>query len=186
MTVRSLITKAALLLSFTIALPSYSATFNINEMNDGDLTNATLNNSHVTLNAGDMLNVRGAVRRATDPFDFTVTAGNVADFDLMSYTPTDPSSTRIMGVTIRDGLNSPGGTILHSFTFDTTDTLSGALSLVQLMAGDYTVVIAGLGGSGKGDYFFKTTASAVPLPAAFWLFGSAFMGMLGLRRSKQA
>jgi len=33
-----------------------------------------------------------------------------------------------------------------------------------------------------GDWIRVITASAVPIPAAIWLFGSALLGFVGMRR----
>ncbi|CAG7856682.1 hypothetical protein MCAMS1_01258 [biofilm metagenome] len=60
----------------------------------------------------------------------------------------------------------------HSFSGPTTG----------LTSGDY---ILGLnGGSGSYSINFTSQISEVPVPAAVWLFGSALMGLFGVRRSK--
>lgn len=49
-------------------------------------------------------------------------------------------------------------------------------------AGDYSIQITGLTLPDGGSYQIKM--SSVPLPAAFWLFGSALVGFVGFGRRK--
>ena len=50
---------------------------------------------------------------------------------------------------------------------------------------DFKSITAGVDGKGGGLSNFRayTDVSAVPLPAAAWLFGSALMGFMGFRRN---
>lgn len=41
-------------------------------------------------------------------------------------------------------------------------------------------------GAGASDLFFKTYVSAVPVPAAVWLFASGLLGLVGIARRKKA
>ncbi|MBS3965388.1 MAG: hypothetical protein KGZ80_13030 [Methylomonas sp.] len=62
-----------------------------------------------------------------------------------------------------------------------------AITFPNLSAGKYSLWVGGNGGgstSGNQQYF--ATISAVPVPTAVWLFGSAIVGMVGVGRRKQA
>jgi hypothetical protein len=37
-----------------------------------------------------------------------------------------------------------------------------------------------------GDYVLNVSVSAVPIPAAAWLFGSGLIGLAGLKRRQKA
>ncbi len=63
-----------------------------------------------------------------------------------------------------------------------TSTFSS--DIFTLFSGDvYTLSVEYFSTSDEGS--FTSTVSAVPLPAAFWLFGSALVGFVVLSRSKQ-
>ena len=70
------------------------------------------------------------------------------------------------------------GTSLTGVTF--ADVLAG-LDSGAFTLGLHVQGIAGLNGS---EAFVTGTPSAVPLPAAGWLFGSALVGLMGLSRRK--
>jgi hypothetical protein len=69
-----------------------------------------------------------------------------------------------------------------------------SLDLMGLKSGYYLLSLGGSCGSpnpttscGTGqNYSFNVSPSAVPLPAAVWLFGTALMGFLGLQKRKMA
>ena len=58
----------------------------------------------------------------------------------------------------------------------------------NLAAGNYSLWIGGNGpdASPVGSQTYVANISAVPVPAAVWLFGSALMGFLGLQKRKMA
>jgi len=66
----------------------------------------------------------------------------------------------------------------------TTPGGSASLTFANLAGGDYTLLLGGNGTSSDvfGNGFYKLTLTAVPVPAAVWLFGSAMAGMIGLGR----
>ncbi len=80
------------------------------------------------------------------------------------------------------GLNM-GGSLL-----DTVIVLPGqydsGTSLVP--AGDYSLHITGTTLPDGGTYKIQLTSAAVPLPAAFWLFGSAMVAFIGFGRRSAA
>ena len=88
-------------------------------------------------------------------------------------------------------LANTSGTGFSSKASDTLETLT-----IQLAAGNYTIAAAGALGSAFGNaasyslsnlhgvLTYSATPSAVPVPGAVWLFGSALAGLLGLRSRK--
>jgi len=61
---------------------------------------------------------------------------------------------------------------------------------VGIMDGDVCTPITGnvmqIGPFPGGDMSFSGTVSAVPVPAAVWLFGSGLLGLLGVARRRQS
>lgn len=87
------------------------------------------------------------------------------------------------------GLNEAGDFIIFSGLFNTSSSstyanLINALNNNQFEVGLHVRSIAGV--KDKEDdsdaYITGSSVSAVPLPAAGWLFGSALIGLMGLRR----
>lgn len=63
------------------------------------------------------------------------------------------------------------------------------LEFTALSTGIFTVAIGDFDGDGTGPFNYSlelTEVSAVPVPAAVWLFGSALIGLVGLRRKGSA
>ncbi len=86
-----------------------------------------------------------------------------------------------------DLINGSTGTWAYDDNSDGTATLT----LTDLAAGQYTIIIGGydgpLAGHGAGSnlaYTATISASPVPLPGAVWLFGTALMGFLGVSKRK--
>ena len=75
---------------------------------------------------------------------------------------------------------SGGG--LNSLSFTFTDT--NVVYRIFVNSINSTGALAALTGSGTTTYDLKV--SAVPIPAAVWLFGSALMGLVGVSRRKSA
>lgn len=53
-----------------------------------------------------------------------------------------------------------------------------------LLAGQYTIGIIAVGG--EGIPYDLNVSTAVPVPAAIWLFGSSLMGLIGFARRKSS
>jgi hypothetical protein len=92
--------------------------------------------------------------------------------------------------------------------FDFSVNLSGGSGLSNLTMGGYDGQTSYLGMSAKmssivvkdsfgnvipfslstasGAALFNELATAVPIPAAIWLFGSGLLGLIGIARSKQS
>lgn len=88
---------------------------------------------------------------------------------------------------------NPRGTTGLTYLGQASSTVAGdtvSYLFTNLAAGNYSLWIggAGLGTTTTGDQSYvatmTTSVSAVPVPAAVWLFGSAMMGYLGLQKRK--
>ena len=80
-----------------------------------------------------------------------------------------------------------GGSISGSIDLDLTTTTAGtALSFSgPLSAGNYTLAFDGTipaSRTGGGSITGSISVSAVPIPAAIWLFGSALVAVFGVKR----
>lgn len=58
-----------------------------------------------------------------------------------------------------------------------------SLTLQNLVAGNYTIFVSGANSALAGGPI-NVNVSAVPLPGAVWLFGSALVGLIGAKRRK--
>ena len=69
------------------------------------------------------------------------------------------------------------------------NAVSGMLALSDNGDGKYSISVYGQGSSEPGayslDYTVQIDVSAVPLPAAAWLFGSSVLGLIGLTRARR-
>ena len=88
---------------------------------------------------------------------------------------------------------NPRGTTGLTYLGQASSTVAGdtvSYLFANLAAGNYSLWIggAGVGTATTGDQSYVATMtaapSAVPVPAAVWLFGSAMMGYLGLQKRK--
>ena len=116
---------------------------------------------------------------------FDLSIGSIQAYaisDLMvaavSPAPAAPTSSVFTFTALRDNSNAIIGyqsnqLTAGSYKFDVSGKTSG------LMGGNYAVQFSSLPSS-------SVAVSAVPLPAAAWLFGSALLGFTGLNRRKQA
>lgn len=126
----------------------------------------------------DSLNLYGSV--AGDGFDRwkidLTTSGNFVVNGTTGQDTTLPYAV-LTGATLRDSAFNA----LTSVSASALGGLSG-LSLISgnLIAGTYYLDIFGDAGLG-----YSGSISAVPLPAAAWLFGSALLGMGALRRKQK-
>jgi len=87
--------------------------------------------------------------------------------------------------------SDPFGTIgLNYLTHSGTVDANNPLSFLALAGHTYSIYIGGAGvgswGANLADYQLGVTTSAVPVPGAIWLLGSALagMGMVGRRKEK--
>jgi hypothetical protein len=79
---------------------------------------------------------------------------------------------------VNDPLGTVGLTYLNQ-AFTTTPGGSASYTFTNLAAGDYTLMLGGSGGTGAvgGKYQVSFSVTSVPVPAAFWLLGSALAGI---------
>ena len=126
-----------------------------------------------------------------------------------------PSTFSEFGVTVFDGMDTNTGNYSHHGAWNnpaaskpyTADNPFGTTGLTNIgysnnvdglngytftaQAGHiYSIYLGGVGFSkwntGIDNYALNLTTSAVPLPGAVWLFGTALAGFVGLRRRKTA
>jgi hypothetical protein len=100
--------------------------------------------------------------------------------------PTNPGNRGATGITYygHASTNSSDNGINYSYSNGAVE-----ITFANLLAGEYNLWI---GGNGSGNistgqqFTVDLTTSAVPIPAAVWLFGSALagMGIIGRRRDK--
>ncbi len=98
----------------------------------------------------------------------TLNPGESRDFMLGTFVPTDGSAM-------------PGDYIFYNgylgFSISGLDAAGNTL--------DATINLGGTCQTGTADCAFTRTVSAVPVPAAVWLFGSGLVGLAGIARRKK-
>ena len=89
--------------------------------------------------------------------------------------------------------NGTPGIDNFSITWNGVEMTTGPSSFeIPVIPGQYTMIISGtpvysqLDPNNEPSYNVGLMASAVPLPAAFWLFGSALIGFISFGRRKAA
>ncbi len=75
--------------------------------------------------------------------------------------------------------------ITHSGTVDSVNSISFNASAGTV----YTILLGGNSGANhftpKEGYALNITTSPVPVPSAFWLFGSVLLGFSGVARKRR-
>lgn len=151
--------------SFDGAVTSSGAWVQANPVDGSEVNFWTL-----TANAGDLLSI--IVNSAQLEFGVSVYQGLVEPFDLLVPGFANDAS-------FGDNIFVAG---TPSFGASGTSLLDIALPF----SGIYTIAVGGEG-FGFGDnyaYTMDVSVAPVPLPAAFWLLGSALMGLGALRRKR--
>ena len=119
-----------------------------------------------------------------------------------STTPADPTTVIIPGFSLFQGWdtgttanqvqayfnnqNNPLGTV--GLTYLNGGGGSGTaytMEFTNLSAGDYTLILGGNAAGGHGAYSVTFATTAVPVPAALWLFSSALLGLGVFSKRKQ-
>ena len=84
------------------------------------------------------------------------------------------------------------GSVSLGFNGDTANALDGSFSFSGYLApGEYTLLIDALAyidsaTSATASFDYDLQLTAVPVPAAVWLFGSGLIGLVGFARRKKA
>ena len=75
---------------------------------------------------------------------------------------------------------------VDAWAYAATQGATASATLTRfLTAGNYTLILGGYEGTTKGtNLAYTATITAVPLPGAVWLFGSAMAGLVGFSRRK--
>lgn len=111
----------------------------------------------------------------SSPATFVGFSNNYGADAHFGHGPQDPAhggAAALAGTTSLFGTNSSG----HNYA---------ELIFSNAIAGTwYAIAAGGSGGNGGAYSISAASVSAVPLPAAVWLFGSALMGYLGLQKRK--
>lgn len=125
---------------------------------------------------------------AVSGFSITVAAENPGLLPAFSfYSGWDRGATSDRHATYVNNVDNPLGTTGLALLASVANDGDGSVTynFGPLAAGRYSLFIGGDDfGAGAGRY--TVSMSAVPVPGAVWLFGSALFGLLGLNRRKQA
>ncbi len=133
----------------------------------------------------DYLVIRDIVNNTGTPWtsiDFTFVNSTV-----QTLTPITPKTGLVDGIFFDGGPTFvPGVTTSVTFTFDPAfpevDGVINFEGLIEIAAGGAAFAAAGIE---AGDYSLIVTPSAIPIPAAVWLFGSGLLGLIGVARRKR-
>jgi len=131
----------------------------------------------VTESSFDTLSETGAPF-SVDGLDFTLdTDGTATELKLtFSFHDQVLNTVSNFGAELRDSSDNVLKTVMA--------TAGSGVGSMVLLLGDYNIHFLGTeGGEGAA---VTLSASAVPVPAAVWLFGSAIMGLFGASRRKSS
>ncbi|GAB6141885.1 hypothetical protein JCM14076_26140 [Methylosoma difficile] len=133
-------------------------------------------------NANDIVG-GGAITSANTSFTYKWSLVLSSTVDVLLTTTNTPFTNLLTSPVYTFALkDSTGTTTINSLT----GAIGGQFTVASLAAGTYEIWISGktkLSG-GVNSSFSVFNTSPVPVPAAVWLFGSAFMGLVGVSRRK--
>jgi hypothetical protein len=109
--------------------------------------------------------------------DFTV--GLQMLLEAWNYSTQALTGLDSLQITLYDQFDMSGNQLTYSLLPGTDDFTSGFVP-----EGEYSIQISGTALENGGAY--QVRLSSVPLPAAFWLFGSALVGFISFGRRKAA
>ncbi|MEM9384446.1 MAG: VPLPA-CTERM sorting domain-containing protein [Pseudomonadota bacterium] len=197
---------SALALSLGIFATTHALGANYDESVDGDLSTEPETPTFIDFDVGSNI-VTGSVVSPDDTRDFltfTIEAGEQLDrIILLDYVDLDTGEPGNTGyIAISEGITSevPGTDNLDFFLggvllvpdiggdfldLMANDSLTGGPFEIPLGPGDYSIVIQQTGEDFTG-WSFDFQVSAVPLPAAAWLFGAGLLSLLGVGRRRNA
>lgn len=122
------------------------------------------------------------------PTDLTITletdTGSFTKPAFSLYQGWDTSSTPFVRAgNYINNVSNPLATVGLTYLDQASTTIAGGLASLTFsnLNGNYTLLLGGNGSSSDsfGNGFYKLTLTAVPVPAAVWLFGSAMIGLIG-------
>ena len=150
---------------------------------DGSLTNIFPGyNLSSSLNPGDSIELYGTIGAAQDFFSFTSTAPVKIEWIFGGYSLDNGDSIADSGFVAVTGSNTSTFDITSNATALSETFVTGITSGIETIftlgaAGAYVLKI-----DGSGDRaLYDIRISAIPLPAAAWLFGSVLLGAGALR-----
>lgn len=101
-------------------------------------------------------------------------------------TPTNPGNRGATGISYLGHASTASSDGGINYSYNSTAFNAVEITFTNLAAGKYSLWIGGNGTvaspAGSQRYIANISASPVPLPGAIWLFGTAFMGLIGIKR----
>lgn len=171
---KGLLLSAVLLFGMSAASVANSATFDLGTLSDSASINfeSQMKAIHVT----------PGTNTVTDTYTFSLSQASNVELGLSNL-----SIGSVFGSLV--GLDSLS-LALGSKTLVLPDSsISGEMTVFNLLADTvYSFTVTGVpGGSlGRGVYGGSVQVTAVPLPAAVWLFATALFGLFGFKRVKES
>jgi len=166
-------------------------------------TSVTFDDLNVSANVGETFSLDVIADFTSDPtlgggldifYDETVLSFQSFSFASSSTLVTDPGFNRLPDVLS----NELEGLAFGNFAGVSTAGIVGTLSFTAIAAGNFDMILAVTDNALKGGSFIsaidftsvitpdlgisRVEVSAVPLPAAVWLFGSSILGLVVARR----
>jgi hypothetical protein len=150
----------------------------------GDYFQSVVNSNHASLqlNGGAETEVGAMGLTGGTSFTHNYSFTNVAsDGSLISFL------TQNMGLGSSNPLDMKvyditGGGMTELGSVSVADLSMGSVSVAMAALGDYLIEISGTAAGVAPDYTLEV--SAVPVPAAIWLFGTALIGLVGFNKRK--
>lgn len=181
---RKLVISVALMVVCIVSFNAQAATLDFSAVQGGQGSTLTLSNATINLISGSYILVGPSAAGQSDGFCF-VGSGCEADGEIIFN-----NSVKDLFFDV-DGAQA-GDSVLIS-AYDDTNSLLGsilatangrldfsAFGAIKRLFFDDSSTAAGVGYS----TFEFENVSAVPVPAAVWLFGSALLGLMGVSRKK--
>lgn len=199
---KNLLRLSIVLATWLASVAAQAATVNVGDSARNNITSRAFN-----LNSYFDLSPNANIFRSTTNLHATanVTTTNGSSYDWFSFNTTEAFTKVYLDVDNSQGgldtwltlENATGGVLMSNNNYTSLDPGSSTLKdsflkIVLAEVGLYKVRVsrvtstgslAGLT-SGHNYQLHVSMQSPVPVPAAVWLFGSAFLGLMGLRKNK--
>ncbi len=146
------------------------------------LTTITLKNDSDYSQFNGLLDV--ALYRGADA---SLTSSRTAAADITGSAPSNIQGSNLGDAIWTAHMTDVSDILSYSFIFNQSEWLATDTDGASNTNGFYTLVIGGRGGQSTDGFVYNAliTTSAVPVPGAVWLFGSALAGFVGYGRRKQ-